>query len=82
MEYIDLLKAYFLSKEYEDSIIELCKKCENKSYNQKYINQAQIYVNQYLSKKIKLNENIDYDEYSQKSKIISINSSEEDNEFK
>ena len=82
MEYIDLLKAYFLSKEYEDSIIELCKKCENKSYNQKYINQAQKYVNQFLSKKIKLNENIDYDEYSQKSKIISINSSEEDNEFK
>jgi hypothetical protein len=43
MKYIDLLKAYFNSEEFEQSIYELYKK-ENQNYINKYIFFAKTYV--------------------------------------
>lgn len=45
MKYIDILKAYFLSSEFEDSIIDLHNKGENISYIEDYINKSLNYVN-------------------------------------
>lgn len=86
LEYIDILRAYFISKEFENYIIKLCNKEKDKSYIAKYINQAQIFVKQYLSKKNSKenckNEKEEYEEYNKNIKIISYNSSEEENELK
>ena len=49
MKYVELLKSFFLSKEFEDSIIELIDKNEKIEYIEKYINLALNYVNFYLS---------------------------------
>ena len=44
MKYIDILKAYFSSKEFEESIKDLYNKKEKLSYIEKYINKALNYV--------------------------------------
>ncbi len=44
MKYIDILKAYFLSKEFEESIIELFHKKERIEYIEEYINKSLNYV--------------------------------------
>ncbi len=49
MKYKDLLKAYFISKEFENSIIELSKKGEKVDYIEKYINEALRYVHFFSS---------------------------------
>jgi hypothetical protein len=50
MKYVDILKAYFLSKEFENYIINMFKK-EEKEYIKRYINQALNYVNGYIKYK-------------------------------
>lgn len=45
MKYSDILKAYFLSSEFEESIIELHNKGEIISYIEDYINKSLNYVN-------------------------------------
>lgn len=45
MKYIDILKAYFLSKEFEESVIELYNKKEKIGYIEEYVNKALTYIN-------------------------------------
>ena len=52
MKYKKLLKAYFLSKEFEETIIDLHNKKEKIEYIEKYINLSMDYVH-YFSKKEK-----------------------------
>lgn len=52
MKYQDLLNAYFVSKEFENSIIEMFNKKERIDYIEKYINEALNYVKFFLDKKI------------------------------
>ena len=47
MKYWQILNAYFKSKEFEDSIIELYQKRERIRYIEEYINKALTYVNYY-----------------------------------
>ena len=56
MKYVDILKAYFLSKEFENYIINMFKK-EEKEYIKRYINQALNYVNGYIKYNKSSNEN-------------------------
>ena len=49
MKYKALLKAYFESKEFENSIIELHKKKESVEYIEKYVNEALRYVHFFSS---------------------------------
>ena len=56
MKYVDILKAYFLSKEFENYIINMFKK-EEKEYIVRYINQALNYVNGYIKYNKSSNEN-------------------------
>ena len=51
MKYIDLLKAYFSSKEFEESIIDLYNKKEKISYIEKYTNKALNYVDYFSNHK-------------------------------
>ena len=44
MKYVDLLNAYFISKEFEDAIIELNQKGEKMEYIEEYINKSLSYV--------------------------------------
>ena len=44
MKYKDLMKAYFISKEFEDSIIQLKKEKETHDYIQTYIYYAKTYI--------------------------------------
>ena len=44
MKYSQILEAYFQSKEFEDSIIELHKKGERKDYIENYINKGLSYI--------------------------------------
>lgn len=62
MKYIDILNAYFLSKEFEESIIELIQKGEKNEYIEEYINKSLSYVNFYKNSLYK--QNINYDELS------------------
>ena len=52
MKYKNLLKAYFISKEFENSIIELHKKNERDEYIERYINEALRYVHFFENNKI------------------------------
>ena len=45
MKYKDLINAYFSSKQYEYSILELKTKKENLNYIQNYIKQSKEYLN-------------------------------------
>ena len=45
MKYIDILKAYFSSFEFEQSIIELNNKKEKIDYIEEYINKSLSYIN-------------------------------------
>ena len=49
MKYKDLLKAYFISKEFENSINELSKKGEKVDYIERYVNEALRYVHFFSS---------------------------------
>lgn len=49
MKYKDLFKAYFLSAEYEKSIIEMYKKGEKMDYIESYINKSLNYTNFFMS---------------------------------
>ena len=62
MKYIDILTAYFLSKEFEESIIEMIQKGEKNQYIEEYINKSLSYVNFYKNSLSK--QNISYDECS------------------
>ena len=57
MKYIDILKAYFLSFEFEQSIIELNNKKEKIDYIEQYLNKALTYVNFFAFNKKKFNDN-------------------------
>ena len=52
MKYKNLLKAYFISKEFENSIIELHQKNERDEYIERYINEALRYVHYFENNKI------------------------------
>jgi len=52
MKYIDILKEYFKSKEFEQSVIELYNKKENIKYIEDYVNKALTYVQYFASNKI------------------------------
>ena len=56
MKYIDILKAYFSSLEFEQSIIELNNKKEKTDYIEEYINKALSYVNFFAFNKKKFND--------------------------
>ena len=65
MKYIDILRAYFSSMEFEDSIVELYNKKEKIDYIEEYVNKALTYVNFFAdnkkvnnTKKMKDTENI------------------------
>ena len=62
MKYIDILSAYFLSKEFEDSIIEMIKKGEKDEYIEEYINKSLSYV--YFYKNSLSKQSIRCDEFS------------------
>jgi hypothetical protein len=47
MKYVDILKAYFLSGEFENSIINMIKQKEDNYYIEKYVNTALTYVDYY-----------------------------------
>ena len=49
LKYKDLLKAYFASKEFENSVLELKDKNENLNYIQRYIKFAKTYLNYFCS---------------------------------
>ena len=49
MKYIDILKAYFISSEFEKSIIDLHNKGEKIDYIEDYINVALSYVNYFVN---------------------------------
>ena len=51
MKYIDILKAYFSSMEFEESIIELYNKREKIDYIEEYVNKALTYVNFFADNK-------------------------------
>ena len=51
MKYKDILKAYFSSKQFENSIIELKNKNENIDYIQEYIKMSKNYLNYFSIKK-------------------------------
>ena len=51
MKYIDILKAYFSSMEFEESIIELYYKKEKIDYIEEYVNKALTYVNFFADNK-------------------------------
>ena len=51
MKYIDILKAYFLSSEFEESIIQLHNKGEDIEYLEDYINKSLNYVQYYSENK-------------------------------
>lgn len=51
MKYREILKAYFLSKEYEQSIIDLHNKRENIKYIEQYVNKSMNYINFFSLKK-------------------------------
>ena len=71
MKYIDILRAYFSSMEFEQSIIELYQKKEKIEYIEEYVNKAINYVNFFAVNKKKLNDT--------RTNIIKIiNSNEED----
>ena len=57
MKYSQILKAYFLSLEFEESIIDLHNKGEKKEYIEDYINKSLNYVNFFASNKSKIIEN-------------------------
>ena len=56
MKYIDILRAYFSSMEFEQSIIELYQKKEKIEYIEEYVNKAINYVNFFAVNKKKLND--------------------------
>lgn len=58
MKYKNLLKAYFISKEFENSIIELHQKKEKVEYIEKYVNEALGYIQFFSLKKINPKNNI------------------------
>ncbi len=49
MKYIDILNAYFISREFEESIFELHQKKEKIEYIEEYINKSLTYVSFYSS---------------------------------
>ena len=55
MKYMDILKAYFSSFEFEQSIIELNNKKEKIDYIEEYINKALTYVNFFAFNKKRFN---------------------------
>ena len=57
MKYIDILKAYFSSLEFEESIIELYNKKEKIEYIEEYVNKALTYVN-FFSDNKKINNDL------------------------
>ena len=62
MKYIDILNAYFISKEFEDSIFDLNKKGENIEYIEEYINKSLSYVYFFQNTSSKQNtKNSEYD---------------------
>ena len=62
MKYIDILKAYFISRNFEQSIEDLYKK-ENKIYIEEYVNKSLTYVNFFSSNDInKISHNIEEEE--------------------
>lgn len=59
MKYCDILKAYFLSKEFEQSLINLFNKKEKLNYIEDYINRALSYIYYFQNKKCKgINQNL------------------------
>lgn len=77
MKYKTLLKAYFISKEFEESIIELHKKREKDEYIERYINEALGYVHYFTNHKINPKNN-----KKQNKNIIQIIYDEEENDDK
>ena len=61
MKYIDILNAYFKSKEFEDSILELNQKGEKIEYIEEYINKSLTYV--YFFQNASSKRNTNYNEY-------------------
>lgn len=50
MKYMDILSAYFSSREFEQTIIELYHKKETNDYIKEYVNKAISYVNFFIIK--------------------------------
>ena len=87
MKYIDILKAYFSSKEFEESIIELYNKKEKIDYIEEYVNKALTYVSFFANnkkindlKKVKDIEN-DNNNNSSSNKDISEENEEDDSGY-
>ena len=59
MKYIDILKAYFVSKNFEQSIEALYKR-ENKIYIEEYVNKSLTYVNFFTYNKDSVNNKIEH----------------------
>ena len=72
MKYMDILRAYFSSLEFEQTIIELYQKKEKLEYIEEYVNKALNYVNFFAFNKKKLNVS--------KSNIFKIINKNEENE--
>ena len=79
MKYIDLLKAYFSSKEFEESIKDLYNKKEKLSYIEKYTNKALNYVEYFSFHKKCKNKDINLDvNDDNRGKIINIDERKEE----
>ena len=74
MKYVDLLKAYFSSLEFEQALVELYHKKEKIEYIEEYINKSISYINFFSLNKKKINDStfnnncikINYNEESEK----------------
>lgn len=80
MKYKDILKAYFLSLEFEQSIIELNSKKEKIDYIEEYINKALTYVNFFANNKKNFDEKAKENNIENLNNIIKISYSCEDEE--
>ena len=64
MKYMDILSAYFSSREFEQTIIELYHKKETNDYIKEYVNKAISYVNFFYNKREDETTSINKDNYS------------------
>ena len=79
MKYEDILKAYFLSFEFEQTILELFQKKEKIDYIEEYVSKALTYVNFFINKKKTLPETI-YNTNKSKIHLFNVETKHEYNE--
>ena len=78
-KYKDILKIYFRSAQFENSLIKLKIEKESPEYIQEYIHRAKSYVNFYSNVKKKFNKKNETDENEEEESEEDENNNEKDN---